>query len=234
MKHLFGFNQITKDSNILGIDETGVGDYFTPLVSCIVFIPQQSKDFLKSLNIKDSKKLSEKEINKIAKQLINNVFYACYNLSQSGYNSLINKNFNANEVKYICHLNAIEKFVAKYDNFFEQNTKTTVFIDQYSTEKSILKYATRMQEQKYFDKLNRLSNVNLVFDFKAEDKEISVACASIIARYTLNKLMLKQQEEWNFPFMFGASAQVKKQVQEFKEKFGEAVLFKVCKMNFKI
>ncbi|SYV98030.1 ribonuclease HII, partial [Mycoplasmopsis edwardii] len=41
MLFLDNFDFDFKNENVLGIDETGVGDYFTPVISCAAFLPKE-------------------------------------------------------------------------------------------------------------------------------------------------------------------------------------------------
>lgn len=57
------------NKNILGIDETGVGDYFTPLIACGALLPKEMHQWAVDLGVKDSKLLSENKIKEIAQEL---------------------------------------------------------------------------------------------------------------------------------------------------------------------
>ncbi|QKT05665.1 ribonuclease HIII [Mycoplasma sp. OR1901] len=220
------------DYNVIGIDETGVGDYFTPIIGCVAYLPNELKEWAINLGVQDSKKLSATKINFIAKELMKKIKYKTYTLTQKGYNSLTSKGFNANEVKYFIHFNAISNYSNSYLdlNNFE---KDIFIIDRYSTFNSILKYRDKFNFIADFKKVYELNN-QVFFITKAESVHLSVACASIIARYYLVNYMKKQNEEWNFQFPLGASAKVKESVVEFEELYGRDSLDKVCKTSFKI
>ncbi|RIV16604.1 ribonuclease HIII [Mycoplasmopsis gallopavonis] len=215
-----------EQEKIIGVDETGVGDYFTPLIACAAFVPNHLLKQVKDLGVKDSKLLSEKQIIKIGKQLIQTIPHSIYRLSQEGYNKL-SKFYNANEIKFIAHLSAIN-FILK-----KTNEPSLVLIDQYSTINSILKYNSKIIEQNNAIKIEDIS-LPALFAHKAESLHLSVACASIIARFILIYLMKEQNKNWNFKFPFGANKEVQAKVKEFEEIHGLKALEKVCKMNFKI
>ncbi|WP_322901371.1 ribonuclease HIII [Mycoplasmopsis felis] len=219
-----------QNKNVLGIDETGVGDYFSPIISVCAFLPKEKEQWALELGVKDSKKLSKHQIIHIGKKLINTIPYTSYKLSQSGYNSLILKKFNSNEIKYLTHLNAIIKYKEKYH--IENNNNQIILIDQYSTFNAIIKYKEKFEKMNFFQILSN-SKVEVYFQHKAESIHLSVACASIIARYIFILEMEKQNKEWDFNFLWGANSKVKEQKEEFIKKFGEDSLFKICKMNFK-
>ncbi|WBP84052.1 ribonuclease HIII [Mycoplasmopsis edwardii] len=228
MLFLDNFDFDFKNENVLGIDETGVGDYFTPVISCAAFLPKEMIEWTKEIGVKDSKLLSDQKINEIADLLIHKVPFSVYTLTQSGYNKLVDKKFNANEIKFFIHMQSILNFEKKY-NF--QNKK--ILIDQYSTTNSIKKYQDRFSFIEDF--LNFYKKEKEIYLMKkAEQHSQAVACASIIARATLNNYMKKQKEEYDFNFLLGASQKVKDQVSEFEAKFGKETLSKVSKTSFKI
>ncbi|MCF1355215.1 ribonuclease HIII, partial [Mycoplasma hominis] len=60
---------------LIGVDETGVGDYFSPVISVACYIPKDNIEKLKQIGVKDSKKLSDKRIIEIFNQIENLVYY---------------------------------------------------------------------------------------------------------------------------------------------------------------
>ena len=67
---------------------------------------------------------------------------------------------------------------------------------------------------------------------KAEDKCLSVACASIISRYLFIKEFDKLSDSLHIPLLKGASREVDKQGIEIVEKYGQEKLEEVAKLNF--
>jgi ribonuclease HIII len=67
---------------------------------------------------------------------------------------------------------------------------------------------------------------------KAEDKCLSVACASIISRYLFIQEFDKLCDSLHLPLPKGAGAEVDKMGCEIVEKYGEEKLFEVAKLNF--
>jgi ribonuclease HII len=119
---------IYKNKNIIGTDESGVGDYFTPLTGASVYLTyQQAIDFEK-MGIKDSKLLSEKQINFFAMKIKELNQHELHFLSSNGYNKL-NKFFNAHELKTLIHLTTINKLLKKVSKVDE------IIIDKYVEEK---------------------------------------------------------------------------------------------------
>ncbi|QDY88085.1 ribonuclease HIII [Mycoplasma anserisalpingitidis] len=228
MKYYDSINNVNLDKDyIIGIDETGVGDYFTPLISCATYVPKENIDKLKKLGVKDSKKISDIQIIKLAPQILSLVKFSVYKLSQNGYNSLTKK-YNVNELKFFTHIKATNLLLAKL------NIKPDlIIIDKYSTTNSILKYHNEIMINNNWAELEDVDSDVLLIT-KAEGIHISVAASSIIARYKLLEYMKEQENEWNFAFPLGASEEVKMKVKEFVQIYGEKNLRNVCKLNFKI
>ena len=67
---------------------------------------------------------------------------------------------------------------------------------------------------------------------KAEDKCLSVACASIISRYLFIKEFDKLCDSLHLPLPKGAGSEVDKMGIEIVEKYGKEKLYEVAKLNF--
>lgn len=212
---------------IIGVDETGVGDYFTPLISCAALVPIENIERLKKLGVRDSKELSDIQIIKMAPDVLKLIKTSVYKLSQTGYNSLTKK-YNTNELKFFSHIKAINLLINKVDT-----KPNLIIIDKYSTTNSILKYHNKIMVQDNWAELKNI-DCDVLLISKAEKIHISVAAASIIARYKLLEYMKEQEKEWNFIFPLGANHEVKEKVKEFVQIYGEKKLKNVCKLNFKI
>ncbi|TPE57741.1 ribonuclease HIII [[Mycoplasma] falconis] len=214
---------------LIGADETGVGDYFTPIVFVACYVPKENIEKVKELGVKDSKKLSDIKIKAIYPELLNLVKYKKSILTQKGYNKLIESKINNNEIKTLLHFQTINSLQDK------ENLKgLNIIIDQYTQnegilEKHIVKLSNLFAEKHGWSK--PLSNIYL--ETKAEDKSIAVACASIIARKILLDLIGKQNHEWSFEFPLGASTKVDEAAAKFINKYGLEKLKDVAKISFK-
>ncbi|AZZ65277.1 ribonuclease HIII [Metamycoplasma phocicerebrale] len=217
------------NTEYIGVDETGVGDYFTPVVSVACYIPNYNIEKIKALGIKDSKKLTDKKIIEIAKEIENKklVYYRKTILSQKGYNNLTKMNINNNAVKTLIHFNSISRLV----NSLKKNLP--IVIDQYSSLDKIKEHNLKLKEKNFFLDVN-INDYQLILETKAEDEYLSVACASILARYILLNIMEEQKKKYNgFNFKLGASNQIIDIAAEFIKKYGEKELYNVAKVSFK-
>ena len=199
-----------------GSDEVGTGDYFGPVVVCATYVEEKDQEYLIQLGIRDSKQIKDADILEIAPKLIERLNYSILILDNYKYNE-VHKTNNMNKIKAKLHNQAFINLQTKY------NLKlTTTYVDQFTPPASYFGY---LKEEKRVIK-------NIHFETKAEDKFLSVACASIIARYYFLDTLKKMDEKYDFHFPKGASAKVDKLGREFVLKHGETCLLKVSKYHF--
>ena len=88
---------------------------------------------------------------------------------------------------------------------------------------------------KYYEYLSKSKNVitNIIFETKAENKYLSVATASIIARYFFLKEIEKISKESGFEIQKGASNKVDIQASQIIKEKGTNYLSQIAKLNFK-
>ena len=212
------------DHNIIGCDETGVGDYLTPLVTAAVYVPAAQVAALHKLGVKDSKQLSKDQIQRLFSQIQPLVKYRVNHLTQKGYNNL-NKYLNAHQIKMFLHLKSITQ-LERLDKVDED----LILIDQFANADNVAKY---------YDSLMLSSSLKtdeirkpVVLAPRAESLHVAVACASIIARYHFLEMMKDQEEACGMEFPLGTNAIVEQTALAFCQKFGRKALYEIAKINF--
>ncbi|WP_029512615.1 ribonuclease HIII [Mycoplasmopsis iners] len=215
-----------KDKKIIGIDETGVGDFFGFVVSCAAIVPKKNLDKIIELGIKDSKQLSDSRILLLCEQIKNLVYYSINYLSPLEYNRL-NEKLNANEIKMFSHLKALEKLQSLASNI------DYVFIDQYSTLKSIEKYYKKMVLDTNEWELPKIK-FDTLLSHKAENIDINVAVASVLARGMFLNLMKKQSKKFGVDLPLGAGPNVKEFAQNLFKNKDEDFKKTISKTHFKM
>ena len=96
----------------IGSDEVGTGDYFGPIVVTSCYVSKEDIPFVESLGIKDSKKLDDNKILKIAPEVAKKIKYKSIILSNKEYNEKYNNNDNnINKIKAIMHNKVLWKMV---------------------------------------------------------------------------------------------------------------------------
>lgn len=201
----------------IGSDEVGTGDYFGPIVVTASFVKKEDIEFLESLGIKDSKKLTDEKILEIAPQVAKRITYKSIILTNKEYNEKHAKDNNMNKIKSIMHNKVLYQMV--------QNTKESydyIIVDEFA------------KEARYYDYIKEATEIQrgITFMTKAEDKNLAVACSSVISRYIFLKEFDKLSDSLHIPLPKGAGPQVDSIGEEIVEKYGEEKLASVAKLNF--
>jgi ribonuclease HIII len=97
--------------NHIGSDEVGTGDFFGPIVVCGCYVEEKDINFINSLGVKDSKKLSDDKIREIGKLLMEKLTYSCLVCDNKTYNTQIQKGLNMNSIKAILHNRVFFSFI---------------------------------------------------------------------------------------------------------------------------
>ena len=203
--------------NSIGSDEVGTGDYFGPIVVTAAYVSKENIDFLLDLRVKDSKKLTDEQIIKIVPEIIKKIPYHTLVFTNKQYNELYSGDMNMNKIKAVLHNKVLYDLVKKdYNHDY-------VVVDQFEYPGSYYKH---IKESK-----NQVKNI--FFMTKAEDKCLSVACASMISRYIFLQEMDKLGKEVNMFLPKGASSLVDETAKKIVDKYGFEKLSTLAKLNFK-
>lgn len=204
-------------ASTIGSDEVGTGDYFGPIVVTATFVAKENIPFLEELGVKDSKKMTDDKILEVVPKIIKTIPYESIILSNKEYNEKYNSDINMNKIKAILHNKALMTIKNKEQNY------DYIVVDQFA------------EPYVYFNYLKTSSNVvrNITFMTKAEDKCLSVACASIISRYIFLKEFDKLSKNLGMNLFKGASDKVDEQGLTIVKKYGIDKLSEIAKLNFK-
>ena len=202
----------------VGSDEVGTGDYFGPIVVTASYVTKYDVSFLDELGVGDSKKINDEKIKKIAPEIAKKIKYRSVILSNKEYNEKYTKDVNMNKIKAIMHNKVLYQLVNE-----EKPKYDYIIVDEFA------------REARYYDYLKDIPNVqkDITFMTKAEDKNLAVACSSIISRYLFLKEFDKLCDEIHIPLVKGASKDVDKIGEEVVEKYGKEKLKDIAKLNFK-
>lgn len=206
------------DISSVGSDEVGTGDYFGPIIVCASYVNRKDISFLEELGVRDSKKLTDDKILKIAPEIIKRIPHQEEIISNTEYNNMQDNGYNMNKIKAIYHNKAILGLMKK-DNFVYD----MVVVDQFTPERNYYNYLK--SEPNVFRKIK--------FTTKAEDKCLSVACSSIISRYLFLKEIEKMGNSLGSFIPKGASTLVDDYGKKIVQNFGKEKLRSIAKLNFK-
>ena len=201
----------------IGSDEVGTGDYFGPIVVTASYVSKENESFLNDLGVRDSKKLTDETIIKIAPEIIKQIPHSTIIFDNESYNKYHNEDINMNKIKAILHNKALLNLV-KNDYNYEM-----IVIDQF------------VNPKKYFEYIKDAKEIvrNITFYTKAEDKFLSVAASSIISRYVFLVKMNELSKSVGIELPKGAGDKVDEVAKEIVEKYGFDKLNSIAKLNFK-
>ena len=203
----------------IGVDETGKGDFFGPLVVAAVFVENATqRDELIKLGVRDSKKLSDPRAISLRNKILDLCAYTHeVVISPEEYNDRYVTLRNANKLLAQGHAKAIEetyKSIPKGDC-------ALVVVDQFSKSKS-----------RVLDELLENGKKLEIVQMHGGESDIAVAAASIVARGRFLEEMRKMGEKYKVTFPKGAS-DVISFGKKFLKDYGIDELKNVAKMSFK-
>ncbi|MGR3207735.1 ribonuclease HIII [Bacillus glycinifermentans] len=204
--------------SVIGSDEVGTGDFFGPMTVACVYADKTKLPLLQELGVKDSKHLKDPQIVEIARDLIKTVPYSLLVLKNEKYNELQEKGMSQGKMKALLHNQAITNLLKKLDG----TRPEAILIDQFAEPAVYFKHLAgrnAIKERTYFST-------------KAEGIHLSVAAASIIARYSFLMEMNKLSKEAGMTLPKGAGPFVDEAAAKLIRKHGEAALGHFTKRHF--
>lgn len=202
----------------IGIDESGKGDFFGPLVIAGCYTDREITRKLKDAGVQDSKSIgSDARIRALAETIRTTpgIATTVVMIGPVRYNALYEKFGNLNELLAWGHARAIE-------NLLEQRPDCPrALSDQFGN--------PRLIERALMDKGQK---IELQQRTKAES-DTAVAAASILARERFIEWLRKTGKEYSVEMPRGASALVKKVACDLVKVHGNGILANVAKCHFK-
>src|SRR5690606_38347463 len=201
-----------------GLDESGKGDFFGPVVAATVIADRPAIETLIKAGVKDSKKIAEGQIiklDKIIRETRGVVVETCF-CGMEKYNELMARP-RANLNKLLAWQHGIALIKA-----LERQPVPRGLLDQFSKSPLVQSELKR----------KNIANFDLEMRTKAESDPV-VAAASIVARAEYVRLMKKLSDQFGGPLLKGASAAVKAQGREIIDRFGARALGRFAKLHFR-
>ncbi|MBN2640530.1 MAG: ribonuclease HIII [Victivallales bacterium] len=201
-----------------GIDESGKGDYFGPLVIAGVYADYNSARQLVELGVKDSKAIkSDKKIATMAPQIMRIVQgkFAIVTIGPEAYNRMYSQFANLNKMLAWGHARTIENLLEKAPEC--NKALSDKFANERLIENALLENGRKLE---------------LTQRTKAES-DVAVAAASILARNAFVAKMDAFSRELDMEIPKGASAAVIQTARTIVGQFGDETLKRYAKMHFK-
>lgn len=198
----------------IGIDESGKGDFFGPLVVAGALLDEESAKVCLELGACDSKKLDDKKILKLALEIKKLCVFDVVTIMPKKYNELYESFKNLNKLLAWGHSTVLENILTK-------KPCDLALSDKFADESVILRALK-----------DKGKAIKLIQRTKAEE-DIAVACASILARAEFVNRIAKLSREYEINLPKGANSLVVEQGRKFVQKYGREELKNVAKLHFK-
>ena len=201
-----------------GVDESGKGDFFGPLVIAGVYVDPGIARKLLDAGVVDSKRIGSDAriraladtIRKTSLGLVETVL-----IGPSKYNELYEKFGNLNKLLGWGHARVIENLLAKKPDC--SRALSDQFADARIVEQSLLRHGRKI----------------LIEQRPRAESDIAVAAASILAREAFINWLERKGKEVGLHLQRGVSASVKESAKKLVETNGPGALRDVAKVHFR-
>lgn len=202
----------------IGVDESGKGDFFGPLVIAGVYVNPAITRKLREAGVMDSKRIgSDARIEALAKDIrkVPGIFHEVIQIQPERYNELYAKFGNLNRLLAWGHAKVIENLLAQVPDCPQAVS------DQFANP-AVLRRALQEKGR----------GIELVQRTKAES-DPAVAAASILARESFVRWLRQASERWRVTLGKGVSASVKESATLLVQQHGSEALRQTAKLHFR-
>jgi ribonuclease HIII len=201
-----------------GIDESGKGDFFGPLVVAGVYVDPGIARKLIDAGVQDSKRIGSDARIRVLADLIRKTTLGLVDVVLIGpqrYNELYEKFGNLNSLLGWGHARAIENLLEKKPDC--PRALSDQFADARVVKRSLLQHGRRIEIQQR----------------PRAESDIAVAAASILAREAFIGWLERRGKELGVRLERGVSAGVKATAKKLADKIGAGTLREVAKVHFR-
>src|SRR5260370_3372768 len=199
----------------IGLDESGKGDYFGPLVIAAVYVDERTELRLNALGVRDSKLLTDNRILAMAKEIKALCPHFVVPVEPKRYNELYNKVQNLNRLLGWGHAWTLE-------NMLEKVSCNLAIVDQFGDESYVRNVLGEKGRQ-----------ITLAQQIHAA-KHVAVAAASILARARFVQQLEQLSKRVGITLPKGASdPEIVTTTRAIVAKFGKDTLGDIATLHFK-
>jgi ribonuclease HIII len=202
------------DWPIIGVDESGKGDFFGPLVVAGVLVAENSLPTLAEMEVRDSKTIADKKLLGIADRIRQRFVHDIVVINPEKYNQLHSKIGNLNKLLGWGHARVIENIMA-------QQPAATAISDKFGHERYILNSLQKMGK-----------SIKMIQTVRGEAHP-AVAAASILARAEFLRRMDILSKRVGLTLPRGASSLVDDAGRRLVREYGPEILGQTAKLHFK-
>jgi len=210
----------------IGVDESGKGDFFGPLVIAACYVAPEHLAELE--DVRESKKINDARAMQLSAKIRKACPHSIVAIGPEKYNELWEQIRNVNKMLAWGHARAIENVLEMLPNRElsagappNENREIVVISDQFADPRAV---------QKRLFELGR--KVRLVSKVRAEE-DIAVASASVLARAEFLRRLQNLSKQWGIEFPKGAGPLTITVAKNFVSLHGIGQLKQVAKIHFK-
>jgi ribonuclease HIII len=217
----FGYEEVHSPEMFqphFGVDESGKGDFFGPLVIAGVYVDRGIARKLMDAGVQDSKRISSDAKIRTLAETIRKESMGLFDVVLIGpakYNELYDKFTNLNKLLAWGHARVIENLLAKKPDC--SRSLSDQFADARLIEESLLRRGQKIQIQQR----------------PRAESDIAVAAASILAREGFISWLDREGKKLGVRLERGVSAAVKEAAKKIVEAKGPEGLRQVAKVHFR-
>ena len=201
----------------MGIDESGKGDFFGPLVIASAYVDEGLVEKLRAIGVRDSKKISSDNVSLNMAREIRKILgdrCAMVTIGNRSYNRMYSKIRNVNKMLAWGHARAIENLLEKVPDC--PRALSDKFGPTHQIERALM---------------NKGKKIKLDQRTKAES-DTAVAAASVLARAGFLYALKKMGKEHGFEVPKGASEKVRREAEKLVAYKGPGILLETAKCHF--
>lgn len=202
----------------MGVDESGKGDYFGPLVVAAAYVDEELVKEMADLNVRDSKTISSDKqalaLGRDLRRLLGKRF-SLVKIGPRAYNRLYSRMLNVNTLLGWAHARAIENLLENVPDC------PRAVSDQFGSKQQVSRALMKKGRK-----------VELVQRPRAES-DPAVAAASVIAREIFLRSLLDTARGFGIDLPKGASAAVCTAAEKLVAKHGPETLLDAAKCHFR-
>ena len=199
----------------IGIDESGKGDYFGPMVAAGVYVDRRLESVLTNMGVVDSKRLSDARIAKLAAAIRSECPHSVVAIGPARYNQLYASMRNVNVMLAWAHARCLENVLARVECGLAVS-------DQFGDESYLTRALMEKGRQVRLDQHPRA------------EADVAVAAASVLARDEFVRRLSALSQRAGIELPKGASdPRIVAVASEIASKGGREALADYAKLHFR-
>lgn len=203
----------------IGIDESGKGDYFGPLVVAACYVGPEHLAEIE--DVRESKKVTDPQCLRLAGKIRSICPHKVLTINPSKYNEMHIKMHNLNRMLAWAHARAIEDLLERHPEILREPGSLKALSDQFAKPETVSERLFKLGKGLQFESRVRAESA------------LCVAAASLLARAAFLYKLKDLSDEWGIALPKGAGQDVLRAGRAFVAKHGKERLNEVAKIHFR-